>query len=714
MFEFFKHFTAKTKILLIGFILILIPVAIISFMSMQSVNQKAENLKLNYTGTIRLVRDKLEVGLLKLEDNLYNEITEFNPDQNSSELQKMLDEMEKKDSAFQHLFLINNEMGLLSSCISYNWIPNNIVSSIEEKFLLNNDFKNAEEAEFRRKNCSEAIRYYRKVFKTVKNNQDKAFILARIGRCFFKSGNFENGIIEYKKILNLGDEPIVGNIPSEVISLSQMSSGYSELHKSEEQINTGVQLYRYLVEYPWDISDGNYQFYLNSTISELQKQKNLYSANDLILAELDTLNKLGNRINKQIEFLKLLQQNLVPEIEGELNRNNLPETKKHKILTDKYGNGIQIGYFILPDFFQIKNLKILGYQYNENYLLSEKIPQILSSVELGKDLLLGILNNRDSLLFIQNQNPIPDYLVAEDFELLFTNWKVGLFNKDGQTIEEMVGKEKNLYKILFGGIIMLILTGLIVIVRAVIHESEMARIKSEFVSNVSHELKTPLALIRMFGETLDSGIVTDEKKRKEFYGIIRTESERLTHLINNVLDFSKMDTGRKKYSFEEADLVQVVKSSLEAYKFHIRDNGFKIESEFPDESIILNIDKDSISQAVLNLLSNAVKYSDKTKFIKVKVWQDETSAIITITDKGIGIPKNELKKIFEKFYRVSDDKVQISKGGTGLGLTLTKQIVEAHGGEIKAESDPGKGSRFSIILPFNLSPLAKGDPGGLI
>ena len=293
-----------------------------------------------------------------------------------------------------------------------------------------------------------------------------------------------------------------------------------------------------------------------------------------------------------------------------------------------------------------------------------------------------------------------NYLVAENFSQLFVNWKVALFDQDGKSIEQLVGKEKQLYMVLFVGIIAVMFLGIFVTVRAVMHESEVSRMKSEFVSNVSHELKTPLTLIRMFGETLDTGIVTDEKKRREFYSIIRKESERLTHLINNVLDFSRMDTGNKKYNFEEADLVKVVRSSLEAYKFHIRDNGFEIDSELPDELVMLKIDKDAISQVLLNLFSNAVKYSEEKKYIRVEVRKDLTSAYISVTDKGVGISKEELKKIFDKFYRVTNTKAKKTRG-SGLGLTLAKQIIEAHSGTIEVESQVGHGSKFTIRIPLS-------------
>ena len=268
------------------------------------------------------------------------------------------------------------------------------------------------------------------------------------------------------------------------------------------------------------------------------------------------------------------------------------------------------------------------------------------------------------------------------------------------TLAQLFAEEKQLYLILFMGIIVVMLIGIVIVIRAVIHESEVLRMKSEFVSNVSHELKTPLALIRMFGETLDEGIVTDENKRKEFYSIIRKESERLTHLINTVLDFSRMDAGIKQYNFEETDLINVVRNSLEAYKFHIRSKGFEIIYELPDESVMLKIDKDAISQAFLNLLSNAVNYSEENKIISVNVHKNSVSALISVTDNGIGIKKEEFKKIFDKFYRIPATNGK-EKRGSGLGLTLVKHIIEAHGGTIEVDSEIGNGSTFTISIPLN-------------
>ena len=361
---------------------------------------------------------------------------------------------------------------------------------------------------------------------------------------------------------------------------------------------------------------------------------------------------------------------------------------------------VQVGYLKLPQYFQQIQLLALGYELDEHYIASTLVPQILNAVPLGNDLVVRILDAREQIPYLQESLPASKYLVAENFSEGFPDWKLAMFHREGKTIEELIGKEKRIYLGFFIGVLLVIVVGVVVTVRAAAHELELSRMKSEFVSNVSHELKTPLALIRMFGETLESGLVTNEVKRQEFYHIITKESERLTHLINNVLDFSKMDAGAKKYNFEEEDIVEVVKSTLEAYKFHIRDLGFEMVSQLPPEPVITRIDQDAISQALLNLLSNATNYSEDRKFLRVGVTKNSNSVLISVEDSGVGIPKQEIRKIFDKFYQVRPRK-DGDWHGSGLGLTLVKNIVEAHGGAIEVKSVEGAGSTFTLTIPLH-------------
>lgn len=700
MFKFLKHINPKTKILFVAFILVLVPGAIISYLSFQSIKEKAGNLRTKYTGTVNLVRDKLENEISQLEATLRNSVIEFPPEsRNPPDLKTWIENMDSGNPAVINLFLISTEGDLLTSSISLGW-DDNTESIITISSKTAERFSEAEKAEFIDKNLTESIRLYKDALKLTSSVSERALLLSRTGRCYFKLGEYRNAINEYTKILDLENKSIkIGNVPASVVALSQIADCYEAMKADKEHYNTMLELYQILLEAPWDLSGGDYLYYLKSASERIHEPatpgNNVESAENNIE---DLFAKEANLLEK-IRFITLVDQVVLPEMLSELRKGSPSELRSHYIEREIGDTLFQFSYFKLPAAFQKSELLAIGYQLDKEYILSDLIPEVLSTVELGKDILVGILDQNNDPLYIQNEHRLPEYLVTAGFSYQFDGWKVALFDPDGKSIEELIGQEKQIYLVLFAGIIAVMLIGIILIVRTVMHETEVSRLKSEFVSNVSHELKTPLALIRMFGETLDSGIVTDENKRRKFYGIIRKESERLTHLINNVLDFSRIDAGVKEYNFKEADLVEVVRSSMEEFKFQINDSGFKIESELPDESLILKIDKEAIAQVLLNLLNNALKYSEEEKYIKVIVSKDSTSALISVTDHGVGISKEELIKIFDKFYRVSTVKTKETQG-TGLGLTLTKHIIKAHGGKIEVESEIGRGSRFTLILPI--------------
>jgi signal transduction histidine kinase len=229
----------------------------------------------------------------------------------------------------------------------------------------------------------------------------------------------------------------------------------------------------------------------------------------------------------------------------------------------------------------------------------------------------------------------------------------------------------------------------------------LARQKTDFVSNVSHELKTPLTSIRMFAELLAEGRVTEPQKRQSYLNIITAEAGRLTRLINNVLDFSRMERGEKKYNFARTDLVDLVCETVKTYRPHLESNGFTIRTELPEAPITLKGDRDAIAQVVVNLLSNAEKYSGNAKEITVQmelVREPLPHVEIRILDRGPGVSSGCEQKIFEKFYRANDS---LSSGiqGSGLGLTLARQIARAHGGDVVYHGREGGGSCFILRLP---------------
>jgi len=230
-------------------------------------------------------------------------------------------------------------------------------------------------------------------------------------------------------------------------------------------------------------------------------------------------------------------------------------------------------------------------------------------------------------------------------------------------------------------------------------EVHVANLRSQFVSAVSHELKTSLTSIRMFAETLQMRDDGDADRRHEYLETIISESERLSRLLNNVLEFSQVEQGTKRYRPESTSLADIVRASARAMQYPCQQEGFTLAVEVADDIPQVAVDRDAIEQAILNLLTNAMKYSGSSRDIALRLTADGVNALIEVSDRGVGIPEDEQRKIFEKFYRVPTSQVD-GIPGTGLGLTLVRHIAEAHGGGVTVSSKAAQGSTFSIHLPL--------------
>ena len=293
---------------------------------------------------------------------------------------------------------------------------------------------------------------------------------------------------------------------------------------------------------------------------------------------------------------------------------------------------------------------------------------------------------KDSLSLPYRQFPLP--------------WKLVMTQPALDALERTAGRENLLYGALLAFIVVLMLLGAFLLGRDIARESETTRLKTEFVHNISHELKTPLTLIRLYGETLQRKPNLSEKERSESYEIITKESERLSHLINNVLDFSRIDMGRKEFTFTRGSLSRVVSETLDSYRYHLEKKGFTVAEHIDPDLPETRFDPKAVASALVNLLSNAMKFSPDRKEIAVRLFRRDGAAVIQVEDKGIGISPGDLAGIFKRFYRAKNAAVSETRG-SGLGLTLVKHTAEAHGGTVEVESEPGKGSLFSIVLPLS-------------
>jgi len=367
----------------------------------------------------------------------------------------------------------------------------------------------------------------------------------------------------------------------------------------------------------------------------------------------------------------------------------------------------EAGQFFLTGDASGKKKAIAGLVFDADYLHDQLFPETLDAVLMHQEekgeknhVAMMIRPKYDMAPFVTSggwDGGSPE--VERNLEGAFSGLTLGI-KMPGTTLAALEQHFVRTDFMILAVISILLAAGIVLTHRNISREMALARLKSDFVSNVSHELRTPLSLIRLYAETLEMGRLKSPEKYHEYYSIIRKESERLTALINNILDFSRIEAGRKEYDFRETDMRELVHNTLESYRYQIEQHGFAFEEKIAEDVPAMRVDREAMARSLLNLVNNALKYSQDQKFIGVSLFRDNGSVKLEVEDHGIGIPAHEQAKIFEKFYRVGDPLVHNTKG-SGLGLSLVRHIVQAHGGDVVVDSSPGRGSKFTITLPVN-------------
>ena len=315
---------------------------------------------------------------------------------------------------------------------------------------------------------------------------------------------------------------------------------------------------------------------------------------------------------------------------------------------------------------------------------------------------LAVLNDRARPFLASDGKNIVEWqrpFVASEIGEVLPHWEVALYLAD----PEQLTRSANLIRAILISLIALALAAIVwggtLVVLDTRRKLALVQKKTDFVSNVSHELKTPLTSIRMFAELLQQDRVKDSSKVSHYLRIISLESERLTRLINNVLDFAKMERNQKSYDKKPIDLYEVIRRIWEGQEMHLRDHGFETRWHAGDPPYPVHGDEDSLAQVIVNLISNAEKYSPERKEIELHTYITDSELCVGVLDRGSGVPKGHEKKIFEHFYRAHDS---LSSGiqGSGLGLTLAARIASDHGGKITYKAREGGGSSFTLHLPL--------------
>ncbi|MDB4958140.1 MAG: integral rane sensor signal transduction histidine kinase [Myxococcales bacterium] len=325
-------------------------------------------------------------------------------------------------------------------------------------------------------------------------------------------------------------------------------------------------------------------------------------------------------------------------------------------------------------------------------------PQFFSSSERSKRL-YEVVNERGEHIYgTQFLETSGELVVAWPFVDTVDGWVLRVAERDLE-FQDQLAKRRVLDSVLIGGAVLVILASLGFLAIAIRRERRANELKSDFISNVSHELKTPLSIISMFGEMLANGRTKNTEQATEYAEIIWRESVRLGRLIDNVLDFAKIERGMGVYEFDDADVGEVVTRAIELVGRRLAAAEMTINAELEPDLPPIRLDANAFTLAVMNLIDNAIKYATEGKKIEVRLKRDGARILLTVRDWGPGIHPEEQEQIFERFYRARAVRLKPIRG-SGIGLALVQHIARAHGGDVSVDSASGQGATFQIWLPI--------------
>jgi two-component system phosphate regulon sensor histidine kinase PhoR len=345
--------------------------------------------------------------------------------------------------------------------------------------------------------------------------------------------------------------------------------------------------------------------------------------------------------------------------------------------------------------------------YDVGFLVRNVFPKLFVS-ETGKQL-YNVVDEENQRVFGPSLYHAGDYVVSRRFPTTLYNWRLQVAPREAPLLESKERTSGYYQAALIGLSLGIILLGTVFVLLAADKERRLNALKSEFIANVSHELKTPLSVIRMFGEMLMTGRVRDDGKRQQYLESICSESIRLSGLIENVLDFAVLERGKPRYQMQDRDLADLVSRAIETFRYRFEREGADVVFKIDGDAPLVRVDEQAILLAIINLLDNAVKYGGATP-VEVTVETLDEEVQIRVHDHGPGIPSADLKRVFERFYRTRKNP---KTRGTGIGLTLVKQIAEDHKGRAWAENAPEGGALVGFSLPRRRPKSVEAPPGKL-
>ena len=573
-----------------------------------------------------------------------------------------------------------------------------VVRSEEPPTEFSRNLAAGDREEFVAGNLQEACLAYRKARQAADDELSVPLALQALARCSFKQKDYREAAGYYRQILDSGDTGVfLGGLSLDLIARFRLGELEELKNKPREAFRRYLSIIRQLSRGLLAGSVYEASFYASRV---RERVKEFRAAGILDAGELSDFERaLSAWEERKASALRMerLREASRPELQALMEETG--GSLEKKIIKIMNGEESVLLCRTLPDPESGAPL-ILAAVLDPVQLGDEVRTAIKVILDSGEDVNLTVYDARGEVV-ARGGDPATDsrYRASVSLEPLLPSFELHLAYRKQGLLLELARREKmaDLGYMLF--LLLIIFLGLYVTYRLIKKDSELSRLKSDFVSRVSHELRTPLATIRAVGEMLEMGAVSGREKEREYFSFIASESERLSRLIDNVLDFSRIEARKKRYVFRPARIQKAVSSTIRAFREYSRAEGFEIIYHGDEEIPPVSIDEDAISQALINLLDNAVKFSRDNKVVEVNLSQAAGKVLLSVKDRGIGIARENFERIFDDFYRLKEAR-ELTSEGAGLGLAIVRHIARAHGGRVEVRSSPGEGSTFTLVLPI--------------
>ena len=558
----------------------------------------------------------------------------------------------------------------------------------------------AQEQEFTAKNYKRAITLYRDIGRQTKDQYIQADMIYNQSRCLVKLERYAEAIKAFEEINKEYPESVtISGLPLAFAARLQTVHCYRALEDIPKALKTGLDLYGDIIKMRWTLSEAQLKTYAGLVGEAIEEILAENPAAPPAESWPDQYAQLENKLqekNAEWAVISAIQQEVVPDLRR---RKTAPQV----ILPIRYSKTIGNKTFLVLASQIVGSAEkdpsgLIGLKIKEGFLLNNVLSEAAAN-DLSTDQTEVVVSDLEGKVLLGKENLSSEKAtITEFFDDNFPPWKMEFF----ESKEGGIGVADLRSSFYFWTILTLVVVltfGAVLIARTIAHEMEILKLKSDFVSSVSHEFKTPLTSIKALAERLQGDKVIDSERMKQYFSLISQNAEQLTRLVKNLLNFSKIEEGKIEYNFALTDIAELVIQQIHDFEKNDVQKGPRIRVRIPGDIPPLLVDQEALSQGLSNLLDNAFKFSPIDREVEVRVKREGDNVVIEVADKGIGIPQDELEKIFDKFYQGKNAAKQSAKG-TGLGLTLVKHTAEAHGGKVSVRSEVGKGSTFSLILPI--------------